>query len=276
MDDDKLFDLIEQAYDCAVDGQWYALLENVSSAFSDSKAFVGASRKSSSGQQLLCGTHDLDSLLPGYMKEIHLDPCAAHALKVPHKPLLLNNELKAEVEQSPVHKWYRQMEVDFAMGRVLPQPKTSAVFGVNRSARQCQFTQAEYEAFDLLSGHMGMVLKSAHTLGDLVRERVSQWQAEHVKGNPAIAIVRKNGSPVYISAKMERLVDGTGPFKWQQGAMTLENALEAKRLQQAHDNAISGAVRTRLGSSIPVADQRLQVIPLSAAVYENASLWLIS
>ncbi|SDI86889.1 hypothetical protein SAMN04488540_103318 [Ferrimonas sediminum] len=276
MDDDRLFELVERTYDCAVDGQWSTLLEQISPTFGNSKVLLSSARQNGQGLHMLCGTHGIDDLAFQYLEQIECDPCYQKARALPDTSICMDMSLRQKLELSPVKKWYTEMEADFAISQVFHASFSRAVFTMNRPARYRQYTVQEQQAFGVLSDHMKMAMKSALSIADLVHERLSQWQSNHIDNDSALAIVRRDRSPVYMSAAMERMVESCGPFCWSRGRLQLQDGWHDCRLLKAHEQAINGAVCSRLGTSIAVGSQRLQVVPLSRAVYENASLWLIS
>ncbi|WP_417347782.1 hypothetical protein [Ferrimonas sp.] len=276
MDDDVLFDLIEQAYDSAIDGQWNGLLDRISPAFGGSKVFLSATREPEQGQHMICTTHGLEDLLQGYMRQIHLDPCFQVVMQRPDEALCMSDRIKPRLEASPVYRWYREMEADHAIGRVYPVKELSALFAINRTARQRQYNAGEQAGFSVLSSHVGGAVRTARALADQVHQRLCQWDADKVNNDAALAIVRADGSPVFISRAMEQLLESDGPLRWFRGCLKLKDPWHDLILARAHLLAVNTKVTRRFGSSIPVGERRMQVIPLSASVYENASLWLIS
>ncbi|TKB49059.1 hypothetical protein FCL40_10490 [Ferrimonas sediminicola] len=276
MDDDVLIDLIEQAYDCAIDGQWNSLLERISPAFGGSKVLLSSVRQPGNGSHLVCTTHGMDDLLHGYLDQIHLDPCFQVVSQRPDEALCMSPRMKQRLDTSPVSHWYRRMEADHAIGRIYPGSESAALFAMNRTALQSQYSPREQAGFGVLSAHVGGAVRSALALADQVHQRLSQWQADRVNNDAALAIVRANGSPVFMSQAMEQLLERGGPFRWHKGGLKLKDPWHDLILARAHQLAVNTKVSCRFGSSIPVAEQRMQVVPLSDSVYENAALWLIS
>ncbi|WP_298444163.1 hypothetical protein [uncultured Ferrimonas sp.] len=264
-------EVIEGAFDAAVDGSWYQWLDFLRHSMGASGGML-AHLGQPSALPIACGSDICGTAVNRYLTHRRQDPWYCLANSQPNQVTVLDGPMRLRRAHSDVADLCQQLQSHFHTGSVLSSDTGNILLTLHRGPDQCDFDPKQLQALSQVIGHLRSALAITPLLFERVQQRLSAAQLADQQ-HPQ-AVVRANGIPAFVNDRMrDYLQRQRHPFQYHQGRLGSSFPMLTRLIDQAQRRACSSYQRT---SRVPLGDGLLQVTPLPESVLADAALWHIS
>ncbi len=278
MGDEWLGQIIEGAYDAAVEGGWYDWLNTFRRALGGAGAVLALLPRRSAAHRALpiaCGDPVLSTdRVQRYLSQRGADPwyrCARHHR---NRVVLLDEQLRRHRQASPLAEVFRALDCYYSVGAILSTEHGHHLLGLYRCQGQSDFCAQHLRAVEQIALH----LRQAMALTPFLHERIgARLDASHLICQSAPqAVVRANGTLAYANAAMENyLCDAANPLRFQRGRLGARQPLLQRMLERTQAQACLGSLPDRLGGRLPLGPDLVTITPAPDSVLPGSALWQI-
>ncbi|SHH27002.1 hypothetical protein [Ferrimonas marina] len=273
MNEHWLGQLIEGAYDAAVDGNWYEWMEWLRRSMGASGGFLARLTQEGEGSASLpiaCGSDLCSDLIRTYVAHRGQDPWYQTAQQCTNNVIALDAKLRRQRARSEIATLYEQLECHFHTGVVLSSDNGHFLLTLHRGPCQNDFSPEQLEALGQITRHLRQALALTPFLFERVEARLNQTQLSDP--HCPQAVVRANGIPAFINEAMDDfLASSEQPFSYHQGRLAPRQPLLRRLVEQAQRQACQRHASVK----VPLGQRHLSVTPLPEQVLPDAALWQI-
>ncbi|MBY5990863.1 hypothetical protein [Ferrimonas balearica] len=278
MGDEWLGQVIEGAYDAAVEGGWYDWLNGLRRSLGGSGAVLALLTKGSEAYRALpiaCGDPSLSTgRLQHYLSLRHSDPWYQQARRQRNQVVILDEALRRCRADTELSTLFGDIDCHYSVGSILSTDHGHHLLGLYRGAEQSDFCPGQLKAIELVSRH----LRQAMALTPFLHERIASRLADSRLSHPECpqAVVRANGTLAFANAAMEHyLCDRHTQLKFRRGRLGARQPLLQRLLDRAQTQACQTELTHCQQGRLPLGSDTVTITPVPQSVLPGAALWQI-
>ncbi|GAA4889048.1 hypothetical protein [Ferrimonas pelagia] len=274
MNEQWLGQLIEGAYDAAVDGLWYEWLDWLRRSLGASGgvlAHLGTAGLPVKSLPIACGSDLCSNLVGTYVERRSQDPWYRQARRQRNNVVLLDARTRRARARGELSGVFEGWKCHYHTGAVLSSEQGHYLLSLHREPGQSDFNAEQIRMLDQINQHLRQALALTPFLYERVEQRLHRCRLDE-REQPQ-AVVRENGVPAFVNDAMAAYLRGQGhAFRFHHGRLCGRKPLLDRLLQQAQQQACQGQTGV---CRLPLEHGALSVSPLPEEVLPRAALWQI-
>lgn len=278
MGDEWLGQIIEGAYDAAVEGGWYDWLNTLRRALGGAGAVLAMLPRRSAAHRTLpiaCGDPGLSTdRVQFYLSQRGADPWYRHARRCRNQVVQLDEQLRRHRQESTLAELFHVLDCHYSVGSILSTDHGHHLLGLYRCQGQSDFCAQQLLAIEQITRHLRQAMALTPFLHERIGARLDACQLNN-QSTPQ-AVVRANGTLAYANAAMENyLCDAGNPLRFKRGRLGARQPLLQRMLERTQAMACQGKLPDRLGSRLPLGPDQVTITPTPDSVLSGSALWQI-
>ncbi|MBY6186707.1 hypothetical protein KUV89_08755 [Marinobacter hydrocarbonoclasticus] len=278
MGDEWLGQIIEGAYDAAVEGSWYDWLNSLRRALGGAGAVLALLPRHSAASRSLpiaCGDPQLSThMVQHYLRQRGADPWYRVAKRQRNQVVILDEQLRRNRQESSLAGLFQSLDCHYSVGSVLSTEHGHHLLGLYRCQGQNDFCAQQLRAIDQIARH----LRQAMALTPFLHERIGArlHNSALIRNDLPQAVVRANGTLAYTNAAMEEyLSEQHSLLRFRKGCLGARQPLLQRMLERTQAMACNGSLNGQPGNRLPLGEDQMTIIPTPESVLPGAALWQI-
>ncbi|GAA5189158.1 hypothetical protein GCM10025772_10890 [Ferrimonas gelatinilytica] len=277
MNEERLGQLIEGAYDAAVEGQWYEWLEQLRqqmSAAGGMLAHLGSAGIPVRSLPVACGGDLVPELVHSYLERRRQDPWYCQVRRQRNNVITLDARMRRLRARSALADLYQGLNCHYHTGAVLSGGHGHFLLALHRAPGQEDFGAEQQQMLSCINQHLRQAMALTPMLFELVQGRLLADKLNDTQVPQAV--VRANGVPAFVNEAMANYLRGQGqPFRFHRGKLGGRQPFLDRLIERAQNRLCQSGVAACQAVTIPLGQQDLSLMPLPPQVLEGATLWQI-
>ncbi len=277
MNEERLGQLIDGAYDAAVEGQWYEWLEQLRqqmSAAGGVLAHLGSAGIPVRTLPIACGGDLAPELVDTYLERRSQDPWYQQVRRQRNNVITLNARMRRQRACSELAELYQDLNCHYHTGAVLSGDHGHFLLALYRAPGQQDFCAEQQRILTSLNRHLRQAMALTPMLFELVQGRLLADKLNDTQVPQAV--VRANGVPAFVNEAMASYLRRRDqPFHFHRGRLGGRQPFLDRLLARTQSQLCHAPRPAREEVRIPLGPQDLSLRPLPPQVLEGATLWQI-